>query len=182
MANATEQLTEYEDGTAEGFLKISIQRRLAQAALMQAYPTIVFNAVEAHGYLMNWDTGPTSQFRTVAQNLAMEYGYNIIFSGFGFSGYFQGPLMVGGPPGQKIAKARGSLLAEGVLVTDTIAGARLYASHLFSYIEFDYGAFITKITNPGSDDPIIEIDPPEAVTEILEAMEKPWVDPDEPTV
>jgi hypothetical protein len=156
-----ELMYEYEDGMSDYVLEVSKNRRAAQDKLMQAYPRIALNRVEAHGYLMNWDTGPTPQFRTVAQNLAMEHGYNIIFNGFGFDGYFQGPMMLGGPLGQKIAKARGSLLAEGLLANESQAGAKQYCSHLYSYAEYEFGIVRIKVTNYGSPGGTIEYDPPD---------------------
>lgn len=170
MANATEQLTEYEDGLSAIVLDISKRRRLAQAALIRAFPTIVGNAVEAHTYLMTYGKSVTNpEFQTVCKNLILEHGYDIRLDGIGFSGYMLGPMVVGGPKGQLIAKERGSLLAEGVLVNDTDAGARLYASHLCSYCEYKVGEVTFKVTNPGSSSPLIETDPPEAYEQMKSA-------------
>ena len=175
MVNA-DQIKEFEDGFAESTLAISKRRREAQTKLIEAYPRLVFNQVEAHGYLN--DTNKTANdltlpnnFKDFVSSLVLEYGYNIRFNGLGFSGYAMGPMMIGGSRGQAIAKERGSLLAEGVLANDTDEGARLYASHLCSYMEYNLGQFTVKITNPGSGNPICETDPPEMLEKLQQAQD-----------
>ena len=174
MADIDAQLKEYEDGFAKSCLDISKARREAQAKLMQAYPRIALNPVEAHGYLNDMyktKNDPTlpDDFKDYALNLSLEYGYNINFAGLSFAGYAVGPMLIGGLRGQQIARERGSLLAEGVLANDTDEGARLYASHICSYAEYDYGVMKIKVTNPGSGNPIVESEPPGALEELQRA-------------
>jgi len=165
MASVEQDLKEYEDGMAKSILAISIRRREAQAKLLIAYPSIVFNAVEAHGYLnnitrTNADPSLPNNFKTYVSNLSTDYGYNISISGMSFSGYSLGPMTIGGIQGQEIAKQLGSLLHQEILANDTDAGARLYSSHLCSYVEYQIGEVLVKVTNPGSANAVTETVPP----------------------
>lgn len=174
MPDIESQLKEYEDGFAKSCLEISKRRREAQAKLLEAYPSVVFNVVEAHNYLINpfktsKDTSLSAEFKSFVTNLALEYGYDIYVNGLSFAGYSTGPMMIGGLKGQEIARKNGSLLPEGVLANDTDSGARLYASHICSYAEYDYGMAKVKITNPGSGSPIVETDPPGFLEEMKKA-------------
>jgi len=165
-ATGLELMSEYESGMADYVLEVSKNRKAAQDKFMQAYPGIALNRVEAHAYLL--DSGSTGVGASLPQNVKdfilgtfMEYGYNLRFNGFGFDGYIQGPMLIGGARGVAIARSKGSLLAEGLLADESIAGARQYCSHLFSYVEYDLGPVKVKATNPGSSDIVMEYDPPD---------------------
>ena len=163
-----ELIQEYEDGFVDYVLEVSKNRRAAQDKFMQAYPRLALNRVEAHQYLMDFFTEFTKVAAGLPQNVKdflfetfMEYGYYITFSGLSFNGYSSGPLLIGHAKGTAVARARGSLLAEGLLADESLAGARQYCSHLFSYVEYDLGATIMKGINLGSPDARIEYDPPD---------------------
>lgn len=148
-----EQLKEFEDGYPPLILDISQRRRQAQDNLMSivgADSTGPITRAQAHERLMYPKTD-------VELELAGEAGYNIVFGGLGFAGYAEGPLLVGGLRGQEIANRLGSYnIATGLLTNETLEGARLYCSHLCSYVEYDFGLKKIKVTNPGSPNPIIE--------------------------
>jgi hypothetical protein len=159
-----ELMYEYEDGMSDYVLEVSKNRRAAQDKFMQAYPRIALNRVEAHQYFL--DTGSVraslpQNVQDFVQETFMEYGYMFVFNGFGFDGYSKGPMLLGGPKGVAIARARGSLLAEGLLANESQAGAKQYCSHLYSYAEYEFGIVRIKVTNYGSPGGTIEYDPPD---------------------
>ena len=163
-----ELLQQYEDGFADYVLEVSKNRRAAQDKFMQAYPRIALNRVEAHQYFMDFFEGFRKVAASLPQNVKdflrdtfMEYGYLVSFNGLSFNGYSTGPMVIGGLKGVAIARARGSLLAEGLLANESPIGARQYCSHLYSYVEYDLGVVRIKATNPGSPDCVMEYDPPD---------------------
>jgi hypothetical protein len=165
-ATGLELMSEYESGMADYVLEVSKNRKAAQDNLMQTYSGIALNRVEAHAYFM--DTNFTGAGASLPENIKqfinnarMEYGYNLRFNGFGFDGYIMGPMLIGGARGVAIARSKGSLLAEGLLADESIAGARQYCSHLFSYVEYDLGPVKVKAINLGSSDSVMEYDPPD---------------------
>ncbi len=151
-----EQVKEFEDQFPQMVLEISRSRRQAQndlMAIVAAENAGTITQMQAHERLMN----PTTQ---TERELSLEAGYNIVFSGLSFSGYAVGPLMLGGRKGQEIAQARGSYnMATGLLTNETLEGATLYASHICSYVEYDFGTKKIKVTDPGSGNPVIEEEP-----------------------
>jgi len=163
-----ELLQDYESGFANWVLEVSKNRKAAQDKFMQAYPRLAFNRVEAHQYLMDFfedfnkvAAGLPQNVKDFLKETFMEYGYMFVFSGFGFDGYSKGPMTIGGPKGVAIARARGSLLAEGLLADESLIGARQYCSHLYSYAEYDLGVVKMKVTNYGSPGGTVEYDPPD---------------------
>ena len=163
-ATGLELMTEYEDGMSDLVLEVSKNRRAAQDKFMQAYPRIALNRVEAHAYFL--DTGSVraslpQNVQDFVEETFMEYGYNLRFNGLSFDGYARGPMVLGGPKGVAIARARGSLMAEGLLADESLAGAKQYCTHLYSFAEYDFLLFKVRVTNPGSTDPVVEYDPPE---------------------
>jgi hypothetical protein len=162
----SELVQEYESGFVDYVLEVSKNRRAAQDKFMQAYPRIALNRVEAHQYLMDFRSEKVGaslpeNVKAFLETTFMEYGYNLTFGGVNFSGYASGPLLIGHAKGTAIARARGSVLAEGLLTDESLIGARQYCSHLFSYVEYDLGAVKMKGTNLGSPDAVIEYDPPD---------------------
>lgn len=166
-ATGLELMTEYENGVADYYLEVSKNRRAAQDKFMQAYPRIALNRVEAHEYLLDFrSTGIGASLpqnvKAFLETTFMEYGYLLRFGGLSFDGYSQGPMLLGGSRGRAIARARGSLLAEGLLADESIAGAKRYATHLYSFAEYDLGLFKARVTNlTDGGEPQIEYDPPE---------------------
>jgi hypothetical protein len=168
-ATGVELLAEYENGTADYYLEISKNRRAAQDKFMQAYPRLAFNRVEAHQYLMDFFEEFNKVAASLPQNVKdflketfMEYGYYVSFNGLSFDGYSNGPMVLGGHRGRAIARARGSLLAEGLLADESLAGAKRYATHLYSFAEYDFALFKVRVTNlTDGGEPQIEYDPPE---------------------
>ena len=146
-----QQLKEFEDGYPPLILDISRRRRQAQDDLMSmvsADSTGPITRAQAHERLM---------YPKTDVELELSAGYNIIFNGLGFAGYSTGPMLIGGLRGQQIANDLGSYdIATGLLTNETLEGARLYCSHLCSYAEYDFGIKKIKVTNPGSENPIIE--------------------------
>lgn len=153
QATGDEQLKEFEDNFPPLVLEISKSRRKAQDDLMAiagSENTGPITRAQAHERLMN----PTT---SAEKELSLSSGYNIIFSGLGFSGYAVGPLLVGGLRGQQLAQARGSYdLSTGLLISDTLECATLYCSHICSYVEYNLGLVVLKVTDPGSPNAIIE--------------------------
>ena len=161
-----ELMYEYEDGMADYVLEVSKNRRAAQDKFMQAYPQLAFNRVEAHAYLLDFrSTGVGASLpqnvKAFLETTFMEYGYLLRFGGLSFDGYSSGPMVLVGSKGVAMARARGSLMAEGLLADESLAGAKRYCSHLYSFAEYDFALFKVRVTNPGSPDCVIEYDPPE---------------------
>lgn len=154
--DADQQLEEFEDNMPPWVLEVNRARTQAQNDLMAIVGASNLGPItraQAHERLY-YPTGDTEQ------ELATSYGYNLRFNGFGFSGYAKGPLLIGGSRGQELAQTRGSYdISTGLLTSDTLECATLYSKHLCSYVEYDLGMVIVKVTDPGS---------PEAVMELVE--------------
>ena len=67
-------------------------------------------------------------------------------------------MLIGGSRGQQLAQARGSYdISTGLLTSDTLECATLYSKHLCSYVEYDLGMVLVKVTDPGSPDQVMEL-------------------------
>lgn len=151
--DADQQLEEFENSMPPWVLEVSRKRKQAQDDLMAIVGASNLGSItraQAHERLYN----PTNDTEL---DLAISYGYDIRFNGFGFSGYSAGPLLIGGLRGQQLAQARGSYdLSTGLLTSDTLECATLYCSHICSYVQYDLGLVLLKVTDPGSPNAIIE--------------------------